>query len=60
MYYGEILVGQADIIPTDSEVFPYLISAPTMRHPMTIARTPNVYLAFRAILPISTPTISVT
>ncbi|MEO0896827.1 MAG: macro domain-containing protein [Bacteroidota bacterium] len=49
-YYGELLVGQADIVPTDNAQFPYLISAPTMRHPMTIHRTPNVYLAMRAIL----------
>lgn len=49
-YYGELLVGQADIVETEHDKFPYLISAPTMRHPMTINRTPNVYLAMRAIL----------
>ena len=49
-YYGELLVGQAEIVTTESKLFPYLISAPTMRHPMTITRTPNVYLAMRAIL----------
>jgi len=49
-YHGELLVGQADIVETDHKQFPYLISAPTMRHPMTIHRTPNVYLAMRAIL----------
>ncbi|MEM6803832.1 MAG: macro domain-containing protein [Bacteroidota bacterium] len=49
-YYGELLVGQAEILETGHEQFTYLISAPTMRHPMTINRTPNVYLAMRAIL----------
>ncbi|RAK65820.1 macro domain-containing protein [Hymenobacter edaphi] len=49
-YYGELLVGQAEIIETGSALFPYLISAPTMRTPMTITRGPNVYLATKAIL----------
>ena len=40
--FGELLVGQADIVETDHETFPWLISAPTMRHPMTILHTPNV------------------
>ncbi|MFD2720922.1 macro domain-containing protein [Hymenobacter monticola] len=49
-YYGELLVGQAEIIPTGHANFPYLIAAPTMRTPMTITRGPNVYLAMKAIL----------
>jgi O-acetyl-ADP-ribose deacetylase (regulator of RNase III) len=49
-YYGELLVGQAEIIPTGHADFPYLIVAPTMRTPMTITRGPNVYLAMKAIL----------
>lgn len=49
-YFGELLIGQAEIIETDSVDFPYLISAPTMRTPMTILRTPNIYLAMKAIL----------
>lgn len=49
-YYGELLVGQAEIVETDSEQFPFLIAAPTMRTPMTITRTPNMYLATKAIL----------
>ncbi|MCR5887025.1 macro domain-containing protein [Hymenobacter sp. J193] len=49
-YYGELLVGQAEIIETGSVLFPYLISAPTMRTPMTITRGPNVYQAMKAIL----------
>lgn len=49
-YYGELLIGQAEIVETDHADFPYLIAAPTMRHPMTIHNTPNVYLAMRALL----------
>lgn len=49
-YYGELLVGQAEILPTGSALFPYLIAAPTMRTPMTITRGPNVYQAMKAIL----------
>ncbi len=49
-FYGELLVGQATIVPTDHQRFPWLIAAPTMRTPMTIHRTPNVYLAMRAVL----------
>ncbi len=49
-YLGELLVGQATIVATEVTPFPYLISAPTMRTPMTILRSPNVYLAMKAIL----------
>ncbi len=49
-YYGELLVGQAEIVETDQAAFPYLIAAPTMRTPMTIHRTPNIYLCMKAIL----------
>ncbi|WNJ19477.1 macro domain-containing protein [Pontibacter sp. G13] len=49
-FYGELLIGQALIVPTDHADFPYLISAPTMRTPMTIRNTPNVYLAMKSIL----------
>lgn len=49
-FYGELLVGQALVVPTGHADFPYLISAPTMRTPMTILRSPNVYLAMKAIL----------
>lgn len=48
-FNGELLVGQALIVPTDYEQFPYLLSAPTMRVPMFLHGTPNVYLASRAI-----------
>ncbi|RSK42516.1 macro domain-containing protein [Hymenobacter perfusus] len=49
-YYGELLVGQAEILPTGHAPFPYLIAAPTMRTPMTITRGPNVYHSMRALL----------
>ncbi|MEO1414236.1 MAG: macro domain-containing protein [Bacteroidota bacterium] len=49
-YYGELLIGQAIILPTHHSDFPYLISAPTMRTPMSIVKTPHVYLAMKAIL----------
>jgi len=49
-FFGELLIGQSLIVETDHGDFPYLISAPTMRTPMTINRTPNVYLAMKALL----------
>ncbi|MCB2408452.1 macro domain-containing protein [Hymenobacter lucidus] len=49
-YYGELLVGQAEIIETGSPLFPFLIAAPTMRTPMTITRGPNVYQSMKAVL----------
>ena len=48
-YYGELLVGQAAIIPTDAAAIPYVIAAPTMRMPQTIRETVNPYLAARAV-----------
>jgi len=50
-YYGELLVGQAEIVATDHPQIPYVISAPTMRVPMILGpKTINIYLATRAIL----------
>jgi O-acetyl-ADP-ribose deacetylase (regulator of RNase III) len=49
-YYGELPVGQAIIVPTGDENYPWLISAPTMRVPGTVKDTVNAYLAFRAVL----------
>lgn len=48
-YNGELLVGQAELMDTRSDRIPYLISAPTMRVPMIIDETVNVYLASKAI-----------
>jgi O-acetyl-ADP-ribose deacetylase (regulator of RNase III) len=47
---GELLVGQVEIVPTDHQSIPYVISAPTMRVPMDIRGTLNPYLAIRGVL----------
>ncbi len=49
-HFGELPVGQAIVLATQHESFPFLVSAPTMRVPTRIAGTVNVYLAFRAAL----------
>ncbi len=47
---GELLVGQAEIVPTDDAAIPYVIAAPTMRVPMILRESVNPYLAARAAL----------
>ena len=47
---GELLVGQALLVETNDVEIPYLISAPTMRVPLIVKETANVYLATKAIL----------
>jgi len=47
---GELPVGQAVIVPTEHDAIPYLISAPTMRVPMSVDKTAHAHLAFRAAL----------
>jgi O-acetyl-ADP-ribose deacetylase (regulator of RNase III) len=49
-YLGEMNVGSAMIIPTDHEAHPYVAFAPTMRVPMNISGTDNVYQAMWAML----------
>jgi O-acetyl-ADP-ribose deacetylase (regulator of RNase III) len=50
-HYAELLVGQAEIVPTDHVKIPYVISAPTMRVPMILgSESVNAYLATRAAL----------
>jgi O-acetyl-ADP-ribose deacetylase (regulator of RNase III) len=49
-HHGELLVGQADIVPTGHERIPYLIAAPTMRVPTSLGRSIHPYLAARAVL----------
>jgi O-acetyl-ADP-ribose deacetylase (regulator of RNase III) len=49
-HHGELLVGTAEIVETDSQAIPYLIAAPTMRVPMILGNTVNPYLASRAVL----------
>ncbi|XP_046553882.1 uncharacterized protein LOC124263347 [Haliotis rubra] len=64
--HGELLVGDAIIMPTfeggakedsmdwsmtnEGQPIKWLISAPTMRVPMTVKGTVNAYLAFRAVI----------
>lgn len=47
---GELPVGQALLVPTYHDAYTWLVSAPTMRVPMSVETTANAYLAFRAIL----------
>ena len=49
-YLGEQPVGTSFIIGTENARHPFLAHTPTMRVPMTIARTDNVYCAMRAML----------
>jgi len=49
-HHGELLVGAAEIVPTDHDRIPFVISAPTMRVPMILSETVNVYLATRAVI----------
>lgn len=49
-HYGELPVGQALVVPTSHPDIPFMVAAPTMRVPSSIAETVNVYLAFRAAL----------
>lgn len=50
---GELPVGCAELIATNHEKIPYLIAAPTMRVPLDIQRTINVYLTMKAIVRIA-------
>lgn len=47
---GELLVGQALVMPTNSARLRYVVVAPTMRVPTDVSDTVNAYLAMRAIL----------
>ena len=50
-HHGELLIGLAEMVPTDHLLIPYVIAAPTMRVPMILGQeTVNVYLATRALL----------
>jgi O-acetyl-ADP-ribose deacetylase (regulator of RNase III) len=49
-FAGELLVGQAVVIPTGDARTPWLVSAPTMRLPTDVRDSVNAYLAFRAAL----------
>jgi O-acetyl-ADP-ribose deacetylase (regulator of RNase III) len=47
---GELLIGEAIVVPTGDARTPWLIAAPTMRVPMKIGESVNAYLAMKAIL----------
>lgn len=49
-HHGELPVGAAEIVETGHDQWPYLVAAPTMRVPESVAQTTNAYSAFRAIL----------
>ena len=49
-YHGELLVGTAEIVETNSPGLLFLIAAPTMRVPMILQHSVNPYLAARAVL----------
>jgi O-acetyl-ADP-ribose deacetylase (regulator of RNase III) len=49
-HFGELLVGQAEIVATGNDQFPYLVCAPTMRVPQPVPDSLNAFLAMRAIL----------
>lgn len=49
IHHGELLVGHAIIVPTQYKQIPLLISAPTMRVPMILSDSVNIYLAMRAV-----------
>lgn len=49
-FWGELPVGMAVVVAMEHRRFPFLIAAPTMRIPGSIAGTINAYLAMRAAL----------
>jgi len=50
VHHGELPVGSAEVVPTDHARWPFLVVAPTMRVPESVAQTLNSYLAFRGAL----------
>ncbi len=48
-HHGELLVGAAEIVPSNNRKMPWVICAPTMRVPMPVLGTINAYLATRAV-----------
>jgi O-acetyl-ADP-ribose deacetylase (regulator of RNase III) len=49
-FFGELPVGVALVIELPSKRFPFMVAAPTMRVPGTVAATINAYLSMRAAL----------
>ena len=52
-HQGELLIGQAEILPTGHSQVTHLISAPTMRVPETLVDSANAFLASRAALKVA-------
>ncbi len=48
--HGELIVGNALLVPLWRQRYGWLLSAPTMRIPADVSNTFNAYLAFRAVL----------
>jgi O-acetyl-ADP-ribose deacetylase (regulator of RNase III) len=48
-HHGELLVGQADLVATGHDRFAYLVAAPTMRVPTSLAPLIHYYLAASAV-----------
>ena len=48
--HGELVVGDSLLVAIPNFKNSYLIASPTMRVPMNITETVNIYLAFRAAL----------
>lgn len=49
-HFGELLVGQAEIVSTENSRMPFIIYAPTMRVPEKLSKSANIYLATRGAL----------
>lgn len=49
-YHGEMPIGCAEIVEIECREWSYIICAPTMRVPESVAFSINAYIAFRAVL----------
>jgi O-acetyl-ADP-ribose deacetylase (regulator of RNase III) len=49
-FYGELPVGAALVVELPGRRFPFVVAAPTMRVPQSVAESINAYLAMRAVL----------
>jgi O-acetyl-ADP-ribose deacetylase (regulator of RNase III) len=49
-FFGELPVGAAVVIELPARRFPFVVAAPTMRVPESVADSINAYLAMRALL----------
>src|SRR5207247_1370786 len=49
-FFGELPVGVALVVELSGQRFPFVVAAPTMRIPGSVANTLNAYLAMRAAL----------